>query len=235
MNGGELAYLACVAAGIAVAFAAARGLRASESPLPPGLSGRVRRAALLGGVLGAYLFELPADLLGWSAPSARGLVPVGGRTVLGGLLGGWLAVELTKARAGFRGATGDRFAIPLALALVFGRLGCTLRGCCEGTLVPETSLLGRAGLRLHGVPRVPAASLEAWFHVLALLLLFGLRARGLARGAQLALYLAAYALVRIALETVRAHPPVLFGLTYYQGLALLLLALAGSTAWRRLR
>ena len=155
--------------------------------------------------------------------------------MLGGLLGGWAAVELAKARGGYRGETGDRFAFPLALAMVFGRLGCTLRGCCEGALVSADSFFGRLGHALHGVPRLPAAAFEAWFHALAAVVLLALRARGLARGAQLALYLAAYALVRFGLETVRAHPPVLFGLTYYQGLAIALFVLAGGTAWRRLR
>ncbi|MEM1414618.1 MAG: prolipoprotein diacylglyceryl transferase family protein [Myxococcota bacterium] len=231
---GELAYLLAVAGGVAAAFGAARVFPEPPDALPEALALRVRRAALVGGVLGAYLVELPADLLGWSAPAARGLVPLGGRTVLGGLLGGWGAVELTKARAGFRGATGDRFAVPLAVAMVFGRLGCVLRGCCEGVPLPDDAALGTLGRALHGDSRVPAALMEAWFHALAIPLLLVLRARGAARGARLALYLAAYAMVRFALEEVRAHPRVLLGRTYYQLLALGLFVLAAGTAVRRL-
>ena len=50
---------------------------------------------------------------------------------------------------------------------------------------------------------------------------------------RLAAYLALYALVRFALEFLRLHPPIAFGLSWYQFLALALFGLAGATWWRR--
>ena len=116
-----MTYTLCVALGILAAFAAARVLPQNTS-VPAGLAGfprgkdvrdGVRLWALIGAVVGAHLFELPADLFGWAAPSPEMLAHPGqgsmilGRTVLGGLLGGWIAVEWKKRRMGFVGATGD--------------------------------------------------------------------------------------------------------------------------------
>jgi prolipoprotein diacylglyceryltransferase len=136
-------YAACVALGIFAAFVAARVL-STRSDVPEPVRRGVRVWALGGAVLGAHLFELPADLLGWAAPSPEALAHPGGtmilgRTVLGGLLGGWLAVEWKKRRLGYVGATGDGFAMPLALGLTFGRIGCTLTGCCQGQVLAEGS------------------------------------------------------------------------------------------------
>ncbi|MFY9343717.1 MAG: hypothetical protein WAT39_14580, partial [Planctomycetota bacterium] len=126
-----MGYFLCVLAGLLLAVLAFRWQpRAGE--LPAHQRSLLRVMALLGAIGGAYLLQLPADLLGWNAPPPPGTggdsLPLGGRTVLGGLLGGWLAVEGYKACAGIRLATGGDFALPLAVALGCGRLGCWTAG-----------------------------------------------------------------------------------------------------------
>jgi prolipoprotein diacylglyceryltransferase len=232
-------YTLFVALGVVASLAATRYVP-RDAAVPPDVARAVRFAALVGGVAGAYLFELPADLCHWAAAPEAGGVHAGGtallgRTVLGGLLGGWAAVELAKWRVGFVGATGDRFALPLALALVFGRLGCTLAGCCPGAPVAPESVWARASLVHRTPPRFPATLVEAYFHALAAVCVLLAARRGLGRGRRLAAYLAAYAVVRFALETMRANPRVALGLTYYQWLAVALFALAGGTLVRRSR
>ena len=85
----------------------------------------------------------------------------------------------------------------------------------------------------HGVARFPAQLAEAAFHATAAVVLLIAARRGWLRGRRIAAYLALYAVVRFLLEFVRANPPVAFGLTYYQFLALALFALAGGTWWVR--
>jgi hypothetical protein len=57
-----------------------------------------------------------------------------GKTILGGLLGGYLAVEIAKRLVGYTGATGDWFVTIVPLAVVLGRVGCWCYGCCQGKI-----------------------------------------------------------------------------------------------------
>jgi len=227
-------YTLWVAVGIALAALAARWQR-DDAGLPPEVRTRLLLWAVGGAIAGAYGLQLPADLLGFAAPPPPALhapdaAPLGGRTVLGGLLGGWLAVELGKRRLGVRAPTGDPFALPLALALGCGRLGCAAAGCCAGVVCAPHWW---AYCSADGVPRLPVQFAEAAFHFAAAVVLAIAARRGRARGRRLAAYLAVYAVVRFALEFARENPPVLLGLSWHQLLAVALLCVAGGTWWRR--
>ncbi len=212
------------------------GLRtARELALPQAQTRGLRFAALFGALAGAYLAELPADVFGWAPPTPDGHARLGGRTLLGALVFGWLAVELYKKKISYRKPTGDAFALPLATALCVGRLGCVFAGCCPGRLIERSSLLAQPALLLHAQPRFPAALLEAYFHGLAALLILLLGAKPGRRGVLLAGYLAAYSVVRFWLETERDVPHPFYGLSYYQMLALLLFCLSFGTWLVRIR
>src|SRR6267154_2639817 len=78
-----------------------------------------------------------------------------GKTVVGAILGGTLAVEWIKRRVGVTRRTGDLFAIPLAVGIAIGRIGCFLAGVHDDTHGIATSLpwgldLGD-GIRRHPV------------------------------------------------------------------------------------
>ena len=232
-----MSYALFVLLGAAVASAAMRVVRPSDTAPTPA---SVRFAALLGAVFGAYLFELPADLLGWAPPvdGAHGLggtsTPLGGRTVLGALLGGWIAVEVAKRRVGHRTSTGDHFAFPLALALAIGRLGCVFTGCCPGVSIDPQAPFARVGLALHGSPRFPATLAEAYFHaVAAVAILIAIR-RGMGSTVRLTAYFAAYGVFRFVIEFARDVPRPFAGASYYQLLALGLAFAAGAATVLRL-
>lgn len=97
-------------------------------------------AAAAGAALGSkvlYWFEDPsATLNNWTDPHYL----VAGRTIVGGLLGGLIAVEWIKKRLGVTRSTGDLFAIPLALGTAVGRIGCFLTGLSDNTYGVPTSL-----------------------------------------------------------------------------------------------
>ena len=234
-----MSYGLCVALGLALAFAAQRFQRDDRPELAPHRQALLL-AAVIGAVAGAYLLELPADLFGWTwRPPLlpRDALPLGGRTVLGGLIGGWLLVEAVKWRRGIHGATGDRFALPLALALTSGRIGCWLAGCCAGRVCGQ-DWESVAIIDATGAARYPVQALEALFHAGVAVTLGLLAWRDRARpdaprvlaGQRLAAYLTIYAVMRFALEWLRENPPLPhLGLTWYQLLAAVLFALAGST------
>ena len=54
------------------------------------------------------------------------------KTVIGGITGGFIGVELTKKKIGYPHSTGDAFALAITLGHAIGRIGCFLVGDCEG-------------------------------------------------------------------------------------------------------
>ena len=91
--------------------------------------------ALAGCRILGLLEQAPRD--GWHWDQL--LVP-GGKTIVGGLLGGWLAVEIVKRCIGIRSRTGDLFAVPLCVGIAIGRIGCFLAGLADDTYGTPTSL-----------------------------------------------------------------------------------------------
>jgi prolipoprotein diacylglyceryltransferase len=92
--------------------------------------------ALLGSrILGAL--EDPAKLAwDWRAL----FVAFNNRTMVGGLLGGLIGVELTKKFIGVRSSSGDLFTYPLILGMMVGRVGCMLAGLEDNTYGVRTDL-----------------------------------------------------------------------------------------------
>lgn len=148
-----------------------------------------------------------------------------GKTILGGIFGGYLAVEVVKPFVSITERTGDHFAIPIAIAVAFGRLGCFVSGCCFGqvTDVPWGIEFPSAEDD-SDVLRHPTQLYEATFHGLAVLAIRGLELKDWFHGRRLTLYLGSYLVYRFVSEWVRPEPVVMFGLTIYQ-LACILLAL----------
>src|SRR5438094_1516728 len=101
-------------------------------------------AAFIGGSLGGKLPFALSAFTSWLAgsPQLDGRTIAtefltawisDGKTIVAGLIGAYLAVEVAKRLLGVRVKTGDSFAVPLALALAVGRWGCFFNGCCYGT------------------------------------------------------------------------------------------------------
>src|SRR5690348_15765054 len=63
-----------------------------------------------------------------AALGARLLVLFEGKTIVGGLLGGLIGVEIAKKLIGVTRSTGDLFVLPLITAMGIGRIGCFLTG-----------------------------------------------------------------------------------------------------------
>ncbi len=87
---------------------------------------------------------------------------LGGKTMVGALLGGWIAVEWTKKRVGIRRATGDLYALPLCLGIAVGRIGCFVHGLEDRTFGTPTALPWAIDLG-DGVTRHPVALYEIVF------------------------------------------------------------------------
>jgi len=75
------------------------------------------------GVVGGMLFALAAQ---WLVAGSEG------KSVLGGVAGGYLTVYLYKRRIRLRRSTGDLFAVAVSAGEAVGRWGCFFAGCCYG-------------------------------------------------------------------------------------------------------
>jgi phosphatidylglycerol---prolipoprotein diacylglyceryl transferase len=82
-------------------------------------------AGLLGGLVGANIAQWVASLL---SPSPYPM----GKTVIGGIIGGYLAVFFYKKYIGLKRPLGDLFAFALCAGEAVGRWGCYFAGCCYG-------------------------------------------------------------------------------------------------------
>lgn len=109
-------------------------------PIPTPLRWAVIAGAIAGAALGSKLlfwFEDPAQTLQHLHDPVYFL---GGKTIVGALAVGLLAVELMKHYIGVQQSTGDLYAIPLALGIAIGRIGCFLTGLADNTYGIPTNL-----------------------------------------------------------------------------------------------
>ncbi len=91
-----------------------------------------------------------------------------GKTIVGGLIGGLIAVEAIKRRLGIVRRTGDLFAIPLCIGIAIGRLGCFLSGLSDDTYGIATDLPWGIDFG-DGIRRHPVQLYEiVWLGVLAI-------------------------------------------------------------------
>lgn len=151
-----------------------------------------------------------------------------GKTILWGLAGGYLGVELGKLMTGVRTRTGDSFVVGIALAIAIGRIGCFLFGCCFGMPTDLPWGVCFANAEDGGtIPRHPTQIYETLFH----LTFAGLAATGIRQsrfiGNWMPIYLIAYCGYRFITEWIRPEAKILGGLTFYQ-LSAVLIATAMS-------
>jgi phosphatidylglycerol---prolipoprotein diacylglyceryl transferase len=162
---------------------------------------------------------------------------LGGKSVLGGFVGGTVAVEIGKRSIGWQRSTGDAWVPALAVGLMIARVGCQLSGLWDQTYGTPTVLPWGWDYG-DGVSRHPAALYE--------IVLVGLAWLGVTRwrdapaGARFATFLAAYCAIRFALEFLKppfgslsdAELAVTLPTVRYDGLtAIQWTALAGLTGY----
>lgn len=186
-------------------------------------------AALLGAFVGAKIVYLLAE--GWRdvGQPDMWLRLATGKTILGGLLLGYLGVEVVKRAVGYREPTGDWFAFLTPIGIALGRVGCWLQGCCPG-LPCRPAWYARVDA--SGIPRWPAVPVELAFNLAALAVLALLRTTGRCRGQLFHLYLIGYGGFRFLHEFARDTPRILGPLSGYHFAALAVLAL-GAIRYRQ--
>lgn len=200
-----LGYAICSAVGLI-----AGGVVAWKLPMPrPPQAVRlpIYVCAFVGAILGA---KVPI----WLSYGWHGYL-IQGKSVMGGILGAFLATNLYKVCSGHKGGFGGRFVIPLAVAIGFGKIGCYLNGCCGGTLA------------------FPVQLVESVFQFVMAIALYAFYVKTRRADLLFPVYLLSYLLMRLVIEFWRVEPRVLAGLTVYQWLALVFVPVCIVIIWRR--
>ncbi len=129
-----------------------------------------------------------------------------GQSIVGGLLGGLIGVEIAKRIVGIGESTGDRFVTPILVGLTIGRVGCLIAGLYDDTYGIPTTLPWGIDLG-DGVPRHPTAIYDMLF-ASGMLLAFRLRGASLERepGLKFKLMLAGYLAWRLLIDSLKPVP-----------------------------
>nr|WP_294794307.1 prolipoprotein diacylglyceryl transferase family protein [uncultured Mucilaginibacter sp.] len=157
--------------------------------------------AAFGAFIGSHLvgiFENPAGLSNLSL-----IYFMSNKTIVGGMLGGLVGVELVKKQIGVKVSSGDLMVYPLILAMIIGRIGCFLAGLKDGTLGIASSLPWAIDFG-DGVPRHPTNLYEILFWILlwvALVLIE--RKHTFSNGSRFKVFMVSYLIFRLLIEFIK--------------------------------
>ncbi|UWX54929.1 prolipoprotein diacylglyceryl transferase [Maribacter litopenaei] len=190
------------------------------------ISSNNRLSIIIGAIFGALFFSrlvafLENPLLQWE----KGwLAILNNKTIMGGLFGGLLGVELSKKIIGEQKSSGDLFTLPIILGIIIGRIGCFLSGIKEFTYGKETSFF--LGMDLgDGVPRHPIALYEVLFLILLFIFIkrFQQRQERLESGMYFKIFMISYFLFRFFIEFLKPNTFLVLVLSSIQILCLICL------------
>lgn len=130
-----------------------------------------------------------------------------GKSIVGGLLGGLIGVEITKKRIGWSRSTGDDFALPLIVGMSIGRIGCFLTGLSDHTHGIGTTWITGVDFG-DGIPRHPAQLYEiAFLLLLGIILIVSAGKSWFSwEGGRFQLFMLGYLGFRLAVDFIKPTP-----------------------------
>jgi phosphatidylglycerol---prolipoprotein diacylglyceryl transferase len=189
--------------------------------------GVIIAGGLIGGIIGAKILAIlqHLDLL-WTGSVSVGILLLGGKTIVGALLGATFGVEVTKKLLKIETATGDVFAYPLIIGTAIGRIGCFLTGISDLTYGTPTSLPWGVDFG-DRILRHPTQLYEVVFMVGLLIFLKHRERKPYRQGDLFRFYMICYLSFRWAIDFIKPdfHPLLgmsaiqiacLLGLVYYR-------------------
>lgn len=172
--------------------------------------------AIVGAISGSFLvycLENPVATFTQMQPLSY---YVGGKSIVGGLLGGLIGVEFAKKKIGYTKSTGDDMVIPLILGMIIGRIGCFLTGLSDHTYGVATTLPWGVNFG-DGVYRHPMQIYEQLFLVcLLLFVVLQKRKKWGWDGLSFQLFMTSYFVFRLLIEEIKPIPTPYWGLDNVQ-------------------
>jgi phosphatidylglycerol:prolipoprotein diacylglycerol transferase len=147
---------------------------------------------------------------------------MGNTTIVGGLLGGLIGVELIKKKLGVTASSGDLMVYPICLSMIIGRTGCFFAGLEDGTYGIASNLPWAINFG-DGIRRHPTNLYEILFWIaLWITLLLIEHKHQFANGFKFKILMLSYFIFRLLIEFIKPDYFFSFGLSVIQ-----LAALAG--------
>ena len=180
-------------------------------------------------------------------------VLLGGKTIVGGLIGGLIGVELVKLAMGIRRSTGDLYAPALAVAIAIGRIGCLLTGVADDTSGTPTSMpwgmdlgdgIRRHPTQIYEIVVLAAMVVPLWRlarRTMAVAAAAGpdgqpepapVPAEALREGDAFKAFMVAYLGLRLVVDFFKPYPAVFLGLGVLQWACVVTLAYYARDIWR---
>jgi phosphatidylglycerol:prolipoprotein diacylglycerol transferase len=180
--------------------------------------------AIAGALVGARLITAWEHLEYYTATDGVPLaiaIEHSGKSLIGALAGGYLAIAVAKRASGYTRSTGDAYLLAIPVATAIGRIGCFLSELPLGTPtdlpwgMTVSAEAAAAFARCPGcdLPMHPSMLYEIAFNVTAAILIVRYRDLVPVPGDGLRLYLLAAGVFRFLVEFVRGNEPQALGLT----------------------
>lgn len=196
------------------------------------ISSNNRLSIIIGAIFGALFFSrLIAFFENPILHYSQGWISIlNNKTIMGGLFGGLLGVELAKKLIGEKQSSGDLFTLPIIFGIIIGRIGCFLAGTNEFTYgIKTTSFIG---MNLgDGLQRHPIALYEILFLVLLFLWIKQLQKnpRRFESGTYFKIFMVSYFTFRFFIEFIKPNTFFVLGLSSIQYLCLICLLYYNTT------
>jgi phosphatidylglycerol:prolipoprotein diacylglycerol transferase len=186
---------------------------------PNTLTEELRLAVIIGAVLGAFigsrLLAALEHIQDFLHPSSM-MYYYSNKTIVGGLIGGIVGVEMAKWIKGIKESTGDLFVFPLIVGMVIGRVGCFIAGVSDST-VGNASHLPWAMDQGDGILRHSTSLYEILF-LGGLFVALKMLSKNieLRNGVLFRIFIVAYLLFRFAVEFIKPVEHLFIGLSAIQ-------------------
>lgn len=191
---------------------------------PDVISSSNRLSIILGAAVGAFVGSRVVGILEnptIDVSNIPWMLLYNTKTIMGGLFGGLLGVEVTKKIIGEKNSSGDLFTLPIIAGIFIGRIGCFLSGINEFTYGTTTSFFMGMDLGDDAL-RHPIALYELMFLVV---LFFVLKKRyygdRLPSGMLFKIFMLSYFGFRFMIEFIKPNVFFMLGLSTIQWLCII--------------
>ena len=188
------------------------------------ISSNNRLSIIIGATLGAFIGSRIIGFLEYpffDTSEVTLLQMLNVKSIMGGLFGGLMGVEIAKKIIGERNSSGDLFTFPIILGIFIGRIGCFLSGTNEFTYGSETTSI--FGMNLgDGILRHPIALYELVFLIILAFLLKQIENKNILRNGELfKWFMISYFSFRFLIEFLKPNEFLISGLSSVQILCII--------------